>query len=209
MARIPNYYDSEDDWYFGDVSPSKPIIKEKQIEPKQMDSKLKLEVEYTNKSNAYGHSRIIKITKDRSTLFRADVIPFPECCGICIFKNVATSDIPRVEFTECMRMIIQHLQENDMFSMALIYHNDRSNVTKQLSRFEGAVHTGLFKNRRSGNMLTGFEINLDPNRSKHYIGGDDEEEREDEELELIEEDDEEGEAQNPEHLPYTSHLDEY
>lgn len=172
------YYSGQDDWYLSEPTPSKPTIKEKQIEPKQMDSKLKLEVEYTNKSNAYGHSRIVKIVKDKSTLFRSEIIPFPDCCGICIFKNIATNDIPRVEFTECMRMITQHLQENDQFSIGLVYHTDGSNIIKQLSRFDGAVHTGLFKNRRSGNMLAGFEINLDPNRSKHYIDGDDEEEEE-------------------------------
>jgi len=175
------------------IEKAKLLINEKE----NMDSQLKLNVEYTNKSSAYGHSRIIKVTKNGSTVFRVDAIPFPECCGICIFKNISLSDTPRSEFTEMMNMIIKHLQEEDQFSMILMYSTDSSRIVKELSRFDGAIMTGIFRNRRSGNMLAGFEINIDPRKNRNAMVDDEDEDEPELDDELLEGDVDEDEDEGP------------
>jgi len=136
-------------------------------ETNEMNSNnFKLNVEYTNKSSAYGHSRTMKayrVGDDRSSVFRVDQIPFPECCGITILKNIGVSDrISRIEFKEVIGLVIDHLMDEDQYSKIIIYTTDNSTLAKQLARFDGALMTGSFRNRRSGNILVGFEIDINP-----------------------------------------------
>lgn len=128
-----------------------------------MENNLILKVEYTNKSSSYGSSRNFRIAKKSSSnsVFYCSQVPFPSCCGIAIIKDVSIgSDLTKDEFAEIMDLIKNHLKEEDNFSKIIYYTNSPCRMEKYLSKYDGVIYTEYFKNKRSGNILIGFEINL-------------------------------------------------
>ena len=59
-----------------------------------------------------------------------------------------------------MDLIKNHLKEEDRFSKIIYYTNSPCRMEKYLSKYDGVIYTEYFKNKRSGNILIGFEINL-------------------------------------------------
>ena len=128
-----------------------------------MENNLILKVEYTNRSSSYGSSRNFRIGKksSSSSVFYCSQVPFPSCCGIAIIKDVSIgSDLTKDEFAEIMDLIKNHLKEEDSFSKIIYYTNSPCRMEKYLSKYDGVIYTEYFKNKRSGNILIGFEINL-------------------------------------------------
>ena len=50
-----------------------------------------LKIEYTNKSTSYGDSRYYVYYVDGMSVFMANQIPWPNCCGIAILKDLSIS----------------------------------------------------------------------------------------------------------------------
>ncbi len=126
-----------------------------------MSNKVKLDVEFTNKSSAYGHNRIYRIKDESdSTCFRLESIAYPECCGITIFKNASINDVDFNTFGEYLDLIVNDLKDNDRYSKILFYTIQDARLAKLMASYPGCIILDKFKNIRSGNMLVGFEINL-------------------------------------------------
>lgn len=127
---------------------------------KRMNKK-QLKVEITNKSNSYGHSRTYKYYIDGDCVFVLNQVPYPNCCGIAIFRDLSTyRDIQKDDFISCIDEIILDLQKTDSFTKALIYTTSKSIEAGLFSSFPTITILDSFKNRRSGNMLVGFELDL-------------------------------------------------
>ena len=155
-----------------------------------MSNKIKLEVEFTNKSSVYGHNRIYRIKDEGgSTCFRLESIAYPECCGITIFKNASIKDVDFKTFGEYLDLIINDLKANDKYAKILFYTTQDARLAKLMATYPGCITLDKFKNVRSGNMLVGFEINL---FDDNYEDEEDEDEEEigDADLSDIMEDDE-------------------
>jgi hypothetical protein len=120
-----------------------------------------LQIEIINRSGAYGHSRIYRYRIGGEVALRFEQIPFPECCGIAIIKNFsANSDLPKADFLDAMDQFLADIKKNDKYSKVLFYTNAGSNGDRMFSMIDGITILDPFKNRRSGNVLVGFEIDL-------------------------------------------------
>lgn len=121
----------------------------------------KLDITITNKCSSYGNSRIYRYRVGDESVLRFDQIPYPECCGITIIKNFsANSSMSKTDFLDAMDKFIKDQQDNDRFSKALFYTTADSTGAKLFSMINGITILDQFKNKRSGNMLIGFEIDL-------------------------------------------------
>jgi len=120
-----------------------------------------LDIEITNRSGAYGHSRTCRYIIDGETALRFEQIPFPECCGIAIVKNFsANGDMQKADFLDAMDQFLADIKKNDRYSKVLFYTNAGSNGDKLFSMINGITILDPFRNKRSGNTLVGFEIDL-------------------------------------------------
>ena len=129
-------------------------------EPK-VESKSNLKSEITNRSTSYGHSRSYSYQEMGHTILVLNQIPYPNCCGIAILKDLAVyGDVNKNVFIDAINDIISDLQNNDKFSKALIYTTKNSNEARLFSLYPGITILDSFKNRRSGHILIGFEIDL-------------------------------------------------
>ena len=120
-----------------------------------------LDITITDRNSSYGDSRIYRYKVNGESVLRFDQIPYPECCGIAIIKNFAcNSDLSKADFTEAMTKFTEDLVANDRFSRVLFYTTRGSNGDRYFQQFDGITILDSFQNRRSGNMLIGFEIDL-------------------------------------------------
>ena len=120
-----------------------------------------LDITITDRDSSYGDSRIYRYKVNGESVLRFDQIPYPECCGIAIIKNFAcNSDLSKADFTEAMTKFTEDLVANDRFSRVLFYTTRGSNGDRYFQQFDGITILDSFQNRRSGNMLIGFEIDL-------------------------------------------------
>jgi len=120
-----------------------------------------LDIEITNRSGAYGHSRTCRYIIDGETALRFEQIPFPECCGIAIVKNFSVNgDMQKADFLDAMDQFLADIKKNDRYSKVLFYTNAGSNGDKLFSMINGITILDPFRNKRSGNTLVGFEIDL-------------------------------------------------
>lgn len=134
----------------------------------------KLDIQVTNKSSAYGDSRIYRYLINSESVLRFDQIPYPECCGIAIIKNFsANSNISKSDFLDAMDKFILNIQENDRFSKILFYTNAESIGGQLFSQIPNVIILDSFKNNRSGNTLIGFEIDLPERKHKATAPSDD------------------------------------
>lgn len=135
-------------------------LKVKQKQPEIMKGN-ELDIKVTNRSNAYGNDRTYRYLINGESVMRFDQIPFPECCGIAIIKNFsANGDLSKADFLDAMGKFIADIKSNDRFSKVLFYTNIGSNGEKLFSQLPNSIILDPFKNRRSGNTLIGFEIDL-------------------------------------------------
>lgn len=141
-------------------NPKTPDESFKQKSTKIMEGN-KLDIQVTDRNRSYGDSRVYRYLINGESALRFDQIPYPECCGIAIIKNFsANSDISKVDFIDAINKFIVDMQENDAFSKVLFYTNAGSNGDRLFSQIPDIVVLDPFKNRRSGNTLVGFEIDL-------------------------------------------------
>ena len=120
-----------------------------------------LDITITDRNSSYGDSRIYRYKVNGESVLRFDQIPYPECCGIAIIKNFAcNSYLSKADFTEAMTKFTEDLVANDRFSRVLFYTTRGSNGDRYFQQFDGITILDSFQNRRSGNMLVGFEIDL-------------------------------------------------
>jgi len=120
-----------------------------------------LDIEITNRSSAYGHSRTCRYIIDGESVLRFEQIPFPECCGIAIVKNFsANGDMQKADFLDAIDQFLADIKKNDRYSKILFYTNSGSNGDKMFSMINGITILDPFRNKRSGNTLVGFEIDL-------------------------------------------------
>lgn len=120
-----------------------------------------LDITITDRNSSYGDSRIYRYKVNGESVLRFDQIPYPECCGIAIIKNFScNSDLSKADFTEAMTKFTEDLVANDRFSRVLFYTTRGSNGDRYFQQFDGITILDSFQNRRSGNMLVGFEIDL-------------------------------------------------
>ena len=122
-----------------------------------------LKVEITNKDTSYGSSRIYYYsTKDEGNIFRIEQIPFPNCCGIAILKNLSmsTSSVDANLFCKIIGEIVEDLKNNDKFSKLMFYTNSGNYGFEEFQKYPEVSIIPPFRNRRSGHTLMGFEIDL-------------------------------------------------
>lgn len=132
----------------------------KEIKTNNNEMKQGLKIEYTNKSSAYGDSRYFVYHVDGQSVFTATQIPWPNCCGIAILKDVnISSSVSKDLFKNILNEICEDLYRNDKYSKLLFYTNIGS-VSRMFETYSDITILDPFKNRRSGNILIGFEINL-------------------------------------------------
>ena len=94
-------------------------------------------------------------------MLRFEQIPYPECCGIAIIKNFsANGDMQKADFLDAMDQFLADIKKNDRFSKVLFYTNAGSNGDRMFSMINEITILDPFKNKRSGNTLIGFEIDL-------------------------------------------------
>lgn len=132
------------------------------IKNKTNNSEMKqgLKIEYINKSSAYGDYRYYVYYVDGMAVFMANQIPWPNCCGIAILKDLSiSSSVDKTIFKKILDEICEDLYSNDKYSKLLFYTNIGS-VSRMFETHPEVTILDPFKNRRSGNILIGFEINL-------------------------------------------------
>ena len=148
-------------WQAVDLAyPMSPDESFKRKQPKIMEGN-KLDIKVTDRNRSYGDSRVYRYLINGESALRFDQIPYPECCGIAIIKNFsANSDISKVDFIDAINKFIVDMQENDAFSKVLFYTNAGSNGDRLFSQIPNVIILDSFRNKRSGNILIGFEIDL-------------------------------------------------
>lgn len=120
-----------------------------------------LDIQITDRNRSYGDSRIYRYKINGESVLRFDQIPYPECCGIAIIKNFsANGDMQKADFLDAMDQFLADIKKNDRYSKVLFYTNAGSNGDKLFSMINGITILDPFRNKRSGNTLVGFEINL-------------------------------------------------
>lgn len=121
----------------------------------------KLDIQVTDRNRSYGDSRIYRYKINGESVLRFDQIPYPECCGIAIIKNFsANGDMQKADFLDAMDQFLADIKKNDRYSKVLFYTNAGSNGDRMFSMINGITILDPFKNKRSGNTLVGFEIDL-------------------------------------------------
>jgi hypothetical protein len=134
-------------------------VKQKPIEQIMKGNILKGNI--TNKDNSYGNSRSYRFEVDGDCQFSFNQIPFPNCCGIAILRDLSTSsEISRENFNDAINQLVKDLQENDRYSKILIYTTLTSKESQMFQNYPDIIILDPFKNRRSSNILVGFELNL-------------------------------------------------
>jgi len=143
-----------------------------------------LDIQITDRNRSYGDSRVYRYKINGESILRFDQIPYPECCGIAIIKNFsANGDMQKADFLDAMDQFLADIKKNDRYSKVLFYTNAGSNGDKLFSMINGITILDPFKNKRSGNTLVGFEIDLLEKESRegwHSLDLDDEESDEEE-----------------------------
>jgi len=120
-----------------------------------------LDINITDRNRSYGDSRVYRYKINDETALRFDQIPFPECCGIAIIKNFsANSDMSRADFLDAMDQFIADMKKNDRYSKVLFYTKAGSTGDRLFQLINGITILDPFRNKRSGNTLIGFEIDL-------------------------------------------------
>ena len=120
-----------------------------------------LDITITNRDVSYGNSRVYSYKVNGEYVLRFDQIPYPECCGIAIIKNFsANGDMQKADFLDAMDQFLADIKKNDRFSKVLFYTNAGSNGDRMFSMINEITILDPFKNKRSGNILVGFEIDL-------------------------------------------------
>lgn len=120
-----------------------------------------LDIQITDRNRSYGDSRVYRYKINGESVLRFDQIPYPECCGIAIIKNFsANGDMQKADFLDAMDQFLADIKKNDRYSKVLFYTNAGSNGDRMFSMINGITILDPFRNKRSGNTLVGFEINL-------------------------------------------------
>ena len=120
-----------------------------------------LDITITDRDGSYGNSRVYSYKVNGEYVLRFDQIPYPECCGIAIIKNFsANGDMQKADFLDAMDQFLADIKKNDRFSKVLFYTNAGSNGDRMFSMINEITILDPFKNKRSGNTLVGFEIDL-------------------------------------------------
>lgn len=158
---IRSSYESHDISLYGDVfKRARRKSNSQNQKTKNNEMKQWLKIEYTNKSTSYGDSRYYVYYVDGMAVFMANQIPWPNCCGIAILKNLSISpSVDKTIFKKILDEICDDLYSNDKYSKLLFYTNIGS-VSRMFETYPDITILDPFKNRRSGNILIGFEINL-------------------------------------------------
>lgn len=132
----------------------------KELKANNSEMKQGLKIEYTNKSYAYGDSRYYVYYVDGMDVFTATQIPWPNCCGIAILKDLSiSSSVDKTLLKKILDEICEDLYSNDKYSKLLFYTNIGS-TSRIFETHPDVTILDPFKNRRSGNILIGFEFNL-------------------------------------------------
>lgn len=158
---IRDSYESSDVSLYGDVF-KRARRKSNSQNQKTNNNEMKqgLKIEYTNKSSAYGDSRYYVYYIDNNAVFIANQIPWPNCCGIAILKDLSiSSSVDKTIFKKILDEICDDLYSNDKYSKLLFYTNIGS-TSRMFETHPDVTILDPFKNRRSGNILIGFEFNL-------------------------------------------------
>lgn len=143
--------------YIMGTDPADPKVVPKEEAP----SEIKLESEYTKKDAGYGHSRLYIAKIGSVNVFKTQQIAFPRCCGMTILTDVSVDpDITIPQFVEIMDLMIKDINTTDQYSKLIFYTKADSKETRFFSEYPGVVIMEKFRNRRSGNYLVGFEIDL-------------------------------------------------
>lgn len=133
----------------------------KEIKENNNEMKQGLKVEITNNNASYGDSRSYVYYIDDNASFMANQMPYPNCCGIAILKDVSVySRVDKANGIKIIDAICEDLYKNDKYSKILFYTNVGSESAKLFEAYPDITILDPFKNRRSGNVLIGFEINL-------------------------------------------------
>jgi len=120
-----------------------------------------LDIDITDRNRSYGDSRVYRYKINGETAMRFDQIPFPECCGIAIIKNFsANGDMSKADFLNAMDQFLADIKKNDRYSKVLFYTNTGSTGDRLFQLINGITILDPFRNKRSGNTLIGFEIDL-------------------------------------------------
>jgi len=120
-----------------------------------------LDITITDRNRSYGDSRVYRYKINGESVLRFDQIPYPECCGIAIIKNFsANGDMQKADFLDAMDQFLADIKKNDRYSKVLFYTNAGSNGDKLFPMINGITILDPFRNKRSGNTLVGFEIDL-------------------------------------------------
>lgn len=166
----------------------------KEIKENNNEMKQGLKVEITNKNASYGDSRSYVYYIDDNASFMANQMPYPNCCGIAILKDMSVySRVDKADGIKIINAICEDLYKNDKYSKILFYTNVGSESAKLFETYPDITILDPFKNRRSGNVLIGFEINLlkeDDLEKKRYVSLWDEPEDDDDDEDSEEEEDE-------------------
>lgn len=121
----------------------------------------KLKCETVSRSMSYGNARTFSYRVDGEQYIYLNQIPFPNCCGITIFKDVSIYDqTTKEQFISALDRIIATLKKEDSYSRILFYTNQGSYPAKMFALYPGILILDSFINKRSGNVLIGFEIDL-------------------------------------------------
>lgn len=159
-----------------------------------------LDITITDRNRSYGDSRVYRYKINGESVLRFDQIPYPECCGIAIIKNFsANGDMQKADFLDAIDQFLADIKKNDRYSKVLFYTNAGSNGDRMFSMINGITILDPFRNKRSGNTLVGFEIDLLEKESRegwHSLDLDDEESDE-EETDGEHDEDEEEEDNDP------------
>lgn len=166
----------------------------KEIRENNNEMKQGLKVEITNKNASYGDSRSYVYYIDDNASFMANQMPYPNCCGIAILKDISVYfRVAKADGIKIIDAICEDLYKNDKYSKILFYTNVGSESAKLFETYPDITILDPFKNRRSGNVLIGFEINLlkeDDLEKKRSVSSWDESEDDDDDEDAEEEEDE-------------------
>ena len=95
----------------------------KEAPPKEVIKKnYKLNADVTHSSTSYGDSRRYSYGDATEKVAALDQVPFPNCCGICILKNISIShSLSNKNFNKFLDEIIENLKGSDHYGKIMIY----------------------------------------------------------------------------------------
>jgi len=144
--------------YTSGADPFEPCGVSEVIAPTEFE----LDTEVTKYSISDGNSRKFRYTNNQGAIMSMEATPFPHCCGICILHNFSfDKDVTQEQFNKYIFSIVEVLKSDDSYGKILVYtSNYTGNHRKLFENYPSVSILDTFRNPRTGNILSGFEIDI-------------------------------------------------